>query len=696
MGGVAGHMDHLYDNPSLTFSKMKEIMSAGANAELDVEEKVDGQNLFLSYSVKDDESIYVPDKGGRARGARNKGNLRSGGLDARGLAQKFAGRGGLEKAFTGAFSAFEQAVESLSDDEKLQVFGPDADIWYNAEVMDPGSSLSGGEPNPNDPGAINVIKYDDKTLKIHDVGHFVFDRESGEKRPIPPGSLKTLDNAFDRMQTSLKDNDFNLARRAIIQLQKLEDRKFLEMSFSGIDKALSQEGLNDGSTVQEYTFSRLMNGIDIEVPKGLKKELVKYLLEVPGNIGKREIKRGLTPDVKKEIDEVVQLKRILLREAIHPIEMIVHDYTVEILRGLESVFIANTSDEVKRLKNELAKAVNSITAAGSEDPAAMEVMQFHLNKIKDFSQITTPIEALVFDYDGHTYKFAGNFAPLNQILGMYKYPKSGKKVTTENIDFTTQVLTEKEGKKVALLPGGFKPPHAGHYGLARQLAADSDIDEVVVIIGKNPRESEVEPKVTVTAEQSKRLWDIYTRGDENIKVRIQQGKTPVADVYDLIADKNSFSEGDTVVLGKSDKDVGDKRYARAQSWAEMNNPGVNVEEMVFPVFGGKDMGGTALRNMISASQKDKMISKLPDHITDNEKEQIWDILSPSPNNLLTQEIDRQIDEMSAMGAGAIAGNAGGFGPPNHFNAWHGNRKSSNRKVPNRKSTTKRAKRQRRR
>ncbi len=93
MGGVAGHMDHLYDNPNLTFSKMKEIMEAASNAEIDVEEKVDGQNLFLSYSIPE----------GKAKGARNKGNLRSGGLDAAALALKFAGRGGLTDAFTGGF-----------------------------------------------------------------------------------------------------------------------------------------------------------------------------------------------------------------------------------------------------------------------------------------------------------------------------------------------------------------------------------------------------------------------------------------------------------------------------------------------------------------------------------------------------------------------------------------------------------------
>ena len=125
MGGVAGHMDHLYDNPDLTFAEMKEIMTAASNGELTAEEKVDGQNLFLSYSIPE----------GKAKGARNKGNLKSGGLDGAGLAQKFAGRGGLTEAFTGGFETFEKAVEALSDKEKQRVFGPDANIWYNAEIM---------------------------------------------------------------------------------------------------------------------------------------------------------------------------------------------------------------------------------------------------------------------------------------------------------------------------------------------------------------------------------------------------------------------------------------------------------------------------------------------------------------------------------------------------------------------------------
>ncbi len=674
MGGVAGHMDHLYDNSELTFGEMKEIMRAASNGELKTEEKVDGQNLFLSYSLSER----------KAKGARNKGNLRSGGLDAVGLAHKFAGRGGLEKAFSGGFNAFEQAVESLSDQEKERIFGPDTNIWYNAEVMDPGT-----EGDPHDPGSTNVIKYDSKTLKIHNVGHFSFDRETGEKKPIPEGALETLDTALERMQQALSKNDFSLAREAIIQLQKLEDDSILAITEQKLNRAISEEGLKDSNTVQDYTFKRLYNGLETDLPRNLREELVKYLLGMPENIGKVALKKGRSPEDKQDIDSIVNSKRSLLQQAIEPIEMIVHDFTVEILKGIKSVFIADTGKEVERLQQALSVAVQDLMEHGENDPHAMEIMQRHLKKIKDFSRISTPIEAVVFDYNGHTYKFAGNFAPLNQILGMFRYPKTPRKTTNESIDFSTQVITEKEGKNVALLPGGFKPPHAGHYQLAKHLSSLPNIDEVIVIIGKNPRSDDLD-KISISADQSKKLWDIYTRKDNNIKVRIQTGKTPVSDVYDLIANPSYFSEGDTVVLGKSDKDKGDTRFARAQSYAERNNPGVNVEEVVVPVFGGIGMGGTALRNLIANNQENKFISKLPEHLSDNDRQQVWDTVSSLSNETLNRLIDGHLDEISTMSGGSVQGtmHPSGFGPPNSYNPYKQRR--------TKKPTVKRAKRQRRR
>lgn len=665
MGGVAGHMDHLYDKKDLTFTEMKEIMQAASNGELTTEEKVDGQNLFLSYSNVD----------GKAKGARNKGNLKAGGLDALELSRKFAGRGGLEKAFSGGFSAFEKAVEALSEQEKQRIFGLDADIWYNAEIMDPGTT-----DDPNDPGSINVIKYDDKTLKIHNVGHFMFDKDTGEKSPIPEGTLETLDASLERMQQKLGGHNFKLAREAIIQLQKIEDGEALETASRRLNKEITGEGLSDSSTVLDYMFSRLMNGLDTDLPKNVKEEIVKYLLELPGNLGLRALKKDLRPEDLQDLVGIVSQKKMLLKDAIEPIEMIIHDFTVEILKGLESVFIANNKDEVARLKLELSRAVREITAVGAENPEAMAVLQKHLNKIKDFSNITTPVEAVVFDYNGNTYKFAGNYAPLNQILGMFRYGDL-KRSTNESLNSKGTVITEKDGKRIALFPGKFKPPHRGHLEYVNKIAQRSDVDEVIILI------SPVDyPEVS--NRQSLDIWNEYLENAApNITAKIADYRSPVQAVYEFVADNKNVKEGDTVLLIKSSKDEGDTRFDRAQSYAERHNPGVNVEDIEEDpiesrsgvVYSARDM-----RRAIATGDRDMFISYLPPNVN---ADVIWDTLTTTTKDV-NRFIDDTIEEMSSMAGGSVSGHAGSFGPPNTYNPYKRSKTT--------KPKVKRAQRQRRR
>ena len=345
MGGVAGSMSHLYDNPSLTFSKMKEIMSAASNADLDVEEKTDGQNLFLSYSVKD----------GKAVGARNKGNLRKGGLDAPELATKFADRGNLTSAFVDGFDAFERAVETLSPKEKIQIFGDDADIWYNAEIMDPENA--------------NVILYDSKLLKIHDRGHFKFDKKTGERSGEDVDqNLASLDSSLQKMQNKLSKEKFSLVRSAVVQLNRLEDDVALSQALRKLDSVVSSEGLGDDSNVGQYVYKRIVGGLQDDLPEDLRHEITRYLLKLPGNLGLREIKKQAGKDKLPDIQNIVASKSLLLKQAIQPVENIVHDFSVEILRGLESVFIVDTGKEIARQREELSKAVGEITELGPENP----------------------------------------------------------------------------------------------------------------------------------------------------------------------------------------------------------------------------------------------------------------------------------------------------------------------------------------
>ena len=152
---LGGHIDHPYENPEITFGEIKQMFQAAASGELEGTEKVDGQNIFLSYS---------PTRGARA--ARNKGDLKGGGVDAGALGQKFKDPKypeGLQQAFDEAFKAFESVAASFPPEQIQKIFGADADIWYSAEVIDP--------------GAANVIDYDSKILNIL---HLTLETTSGE------------------------------------------------------------------------------------------------------------------------------------------------------------------------------------------------------------------------------------------------------------------------------------------------------------------------------------------------------------------------------------------------------------------------------------------------------------------------------------------------------------------------------------
>ena len=50
LGGNEGHLNHLYEDNTLTFGELKKIFSDLIENKISLYEKVDGQNLSLSYN----------------------------------------------------------------------------------------------------------------------------------------------------------------------------------------------------------------------------------------------------------------------------------------------------------------------------------------------------------------------------------------------------------------------------------------------------------------------------------------------------------------------------------------------------------------------------------------------------------------------------------------------------------------------
>ena len=457
---------------------------------------------------------------------------------------------------------------------------------------------------------------------------------------------------------------------------------FLKEALGRLDKTIRETGLSDSDSVGQYVYNRIYDGLDTDIPAEIKKNILSYLMKLPDNIGLRDLKKKLTPEEQSDLVQIINNKQIILKQAIDPIENIIHDFAVEVLKSLDSVFIADNSTEVKRMREELSDAVNQMIETGDEDPESMEILQFHLNKIKDMGKITTPMEGIVFDYEGHTYKFTGNFAPLNQILGLFKYGRKNKPlVTSESQNNTIQVLSEQDGKRIALFPGKFKPPHRGHFDYVNKIAKRPDVDEVLILV------SPVDyPEVS--NEQSLAIWKEYLKnGEPNITVKIADHRSPVQAVYEFVADPKSAKEGDTVLLIKSSKDVGDTRFDRAQSYAERHNPGVNVEDIVEDPIQSRDgvvYSARDMRRAVALGDRDTFLSYVPPSV---DGALLWSLLHGGREEA-ERFIDDSIDEISTMAGGNISGASSQNQGTNTHNVY--------KRSVTRKPKIQRAKRQRRR
>jgi hypothetical protein len=170
--------------------------------------------------------------------------------------------------------------------------------------------------------------------------------------------------------------------------------------------------------------------------------------------------------------------------------------------------------------------------------------------------------------------------------------------------------------KYAILPGGFKPPHAGHYESAKYLAKETDADFVIVKVGSGTRDG-------ITRSTSINVWNLYIKTDtdsaaKKIKVLASNNPAPVRDAYEFI--EKEAPEGSTVYLGVGEKDASDNRWNKIPAAAKKAN--VKAKVVVIPPQAG-GVSGTELRRLLKTGDKKNFFKVIPKHLSTDEKEVVW-------------------------------------------------------------------------
>lgn len=397
-GGAYGHMAHPFDiEMNLTFGDLKNIVKNALNGKLQLTtEKLDGQAIAVSWV------------NGRLVAARNKGHLANKGknaMDLQSVISKFAGRGAVSEAFSFAMKDLQSAISGLSQKQKDKIF-KNGKCFMNCEIIYPANS--------------NVIPYGQATLLFH--GTMEYD-ESGTAIGENKESASILAGMIKQINANVQSK-FAIQGPASLSLPKNTDLKSKQGQYlSKITKLQSEFGLKDSEGVADYHQAWWQNYVNKKSPKGLtnleKIGLVKRWAFDDKTFGIRSISDKKAKEWADKTDKE-NLKKIQ-KDNISKFEEIFLGVGAEVLSYLSSALVVNPDAAKQSLVSSLESAISQIRL--SKNPTAISKLETELAKIEalgGFEKIV-PIEGLTFSYKGNTYKLTGAFAPLNQILGIFKY-----------------------------------------------------------------------------------------------------------------------------------------------------------------------------------------------------------------------------------------------------------------------------------
>ena len=458
MGALGGHLQHPYENPSLTFGEIKQIFKKINDGKMLVTEKCDGQNLLLSYSVTE----------GRVKAARNNNHLLKGGISADRVSE-LAENSDFQKSITEAFSSFEETVKKLSLEEQIDIFGPNTNYYYNTELQDPNNS--------------NVFKYDTKKICIHRTGHLLNNKYNGViTEDILADQFNRLEEVINKQIITENITDkFVVTINPIRNIQPLKNKTCYEAAIHKLQNEMLAHKMTDKSSLAEYILERMdreITNIVPELTKESKVVLLKRLMKVKEVTAKNVYKvlnETNNSHLIEKVKNIIENEGKLHKKCISPIEEVITEYGAGVLSEFNSFSIKNPIAENMRIKTRLKEIITAVNT--SNDIQAKTFINNQLTRMKNFDNTNLTCEGIVFKFNGNVYKMTGFFSPLNQILGMTKYQRGNMMPINiaENV--------KPQNKTAVISWGRFNPPTIGHeivFKTANDLAVNENADFFII------------------------------------------------------------------------------------------------------------------------------------------------------------------------------------------------------------------------
>jgi nicotinamide mononucleotide adenylyltransferase len=583
-GGAAGHLAHPYDDVDLSFNNFGEIvrrgLSGGLDKEAPVTEKLDGQNIQFSY--RDGKVIF----------ARNLGHVKNSGkdaLDARGVRDKFAGRGNIEDSFGNAADDLDAAIRALPETQRKNMF-KGGKKWVNLEIINPETQ--------------NVIPYDKNILVFHNTVEY--DDEGNEvDRGQEEGAA--LANMIQKVGAQ-KQKTYGIQGPQNVAFSDKTDAVFKarqEQYLQDLDEIRGSAGLSSDATLGDYLKKRWSDKLDVELKKnnvkldaGTKDRLIKRWALGDKSLGARDFKKSnpeLYPWFQRMETEAVNFNKQIKK----PIEMLFLRVGADSLVRMTNFISANNPEASEALKSAVTDVIRRVQANPDRSP---ELLTREIERLQGigFDRVV-PTEGVVFIYGGKPYKFTGAFAPVNQLLGALKFGR----IATDDVE-GSETPSDKtptgQKKPVVVYPGRFQPFHAGHYSVYKSLVDKYGADNV--FIGTSNKTDNEKSPFNFDEKQS-----IMSSMFGIPKDKIVQVKNPYAPEEIL----SKFSEDTPFITAFSEKDA--QRLANGKYYQQLPDDPSQIRGdyknvgyyTIAPEFqldvDGQNISGTTVRKVLGDPKK---------------------------------------------------------------------------------------------
>lgn len=407
-GGASQHMQHLFEDPDLTFKELKDIFTKLFKGKLAIHEKSDGQNLTVTW------------KDGKLLAARNKATLKDPmAIDQ--VGKLFEGRGEVKDAFVNSMKDLQNALKTLPEDQLIQIFDNGKKFMAFEIIYPPTKNvIDYGNRCLIQFHGINI--YDDNWKKVSE------DKEAAEK-------------LFEMLRKSnaLKQNTFEITGPAKLALK---DSKTGEDSLKIVLEKLQEliKDLGWSATINDYAKERfkkyiINRAIEVDFSLSRNSDFVSELADRLSNISKRRPnkndlaafakKEGIDVKDQKYKDFVTELDNSL-DEAntviIKPLEDLVIGAGLLLMKNLVGFIATDPKKTSKNLAKELDAAIKELDSKETSlDASKLRRFKKNLAKLDQWQREVMPAEGIVFLYKGKPYKMTATFGACNGLMGILKY-----------------------------------------------------------------------------------------------------------------------------------------------------------------------------------------------------------------------------------------------------------------------------------